>query len=101
MNPPKPRVIEAKLSNLPSTLDETYERILNGIDEDYQADAFSALMWLACSTRPLTLEELEEVCIVDSRAMPYVDEINRGSLGDVVVILGSLVTVTSEYVISH
>lgn len=96
MNPPKPKVIEAKLKNLPDTLDETYERMLNGIDEEYKADAFKALMWLAFSRRPLTLREMEEVCIVEPKSTPFVDEINRGSPGDIVLVLGSLVTVTTE-----
>jgi ankyrin repeat protein len=52
------RHIAEVLKNLPSSLDETYERMLLGIDPDYREQAVTLLKWLAYSQRPLTLAEL-------------------------------------------
>jgi ankyrin repeat protein len=51
------------LNNLPKTLDETYERILLSIDQDYRDIVLEALRWLCFSTEVLTLAKLAEAAI--------------------------------------
>jgi hypothetical protein len=53
------------LKSLPKTLDETYDRILMNIDEQYIGDAFKVLQFLAFSARPVKIEEVAEVLAVD------------------------------------
>ena len=46
------------LEKLPKTLDETYERVLNNIDEDNRDHARRLLHCIAVAIRPLRVEEL-------------------------------------------
>lgn len=92
----KLKYITAKLNSLPATLYKTYERMLDEIDPVYKDEALRVLKWLAFSRMPLTLQEVEEVCITDPQSMPYVDEENRGSPGDIVEIISSLVAVETK-----
>ncbi|KAL1604848.1 hypothetical protein SLS60_004388 [Paraconiothyrium brasiliense] len=57
------RDIEKALRELPPTLDATYERILQSIDEHDRPDAMSILRWLAFAKEPMTLEELAEAAV--------------------------------------
>jgi ankyrin repeat protein len=59
------RDIPSVLNYLPKTLDETYERILQGIPERMQSDAHRIFQWLTVSSRPLRVEELAEVFTMD------------------------------------
>jgi hypothetical protein len=53
------------LATLPKTLDETYERVLNNINEDNREHARRLLYCLAVSVRPLRVEELAEILTFD------------------------------------
>ena len=53
------------LRSLPHNLDETYERILCSIDENYVHDARRILTLLCFSNRPLTVAELADAYAVD------------------------------------
>ena len=53
------------LNQLPKTLDETYDRILLRIPEDYHHDAQIVLTLLAFSHRPITLAEVAEAVAID------------------------------------
>ena len=53
------------LHSLPSTLEETYERILLSIRRESRSDVVGLLQWLAFSACPLTLLELAEVFAID------------------------------------
>lgn len=53
------------LDSLPTTLNETYDRILCKIDPLYQLEVLQVLQWLTCSLRPLSLEEVAELFAVD------------------------------------
>ncbi|KAJ5140290.1 NACHT nucleoside triphosphatase [Penicillium atrosanguineum] len=53
------------LRTLPRDLDETYERILCGIRDEYVEDVRRLLTVLCVSTRPLTVEELIDAHAVD------------------------------------
>jgi hypothetical protein len=61
------------LRTLPRDLDETYERILCSIDEDYVEDVPRVLTVLCFSTRPLTVNELIDAVAVDLRESPHLD----------------------------
>jgi hypothetical protein len=66
------------LKSLPKTLDDTYARILDNIDEeDNSKDAFKILQWLAYSARPLRIEEMVEVIAVGIEGSPLFDPKNR------------------------
>jgi hypothetical protein len=55
--------VQKALKSLPKTLDETYERILLAIDEEYQRVALEALRWLCFSTKVLDINELAEAAV--------------------------------------
>ena len=59
------RKISRVLKELPKTLDETYEQILQGIDEEKRDDAHRIFQWLTVSSRPLHVEELAEAFAID------------------------------------
>jgi ankyrin repeat protein len=50
--------LRATLSSLPSTLGETYTRILDGIDESHRPQVYRILQCVCFSMRPLRVEEL-------------------------------------------
>ncbi|KAK8132226.1 hypothetical protein PG999_000399 [Apiospora kogelbergensis] len=53
--------IRRVLARLPKGLNQTYERMLDTIDEDYVQDASAVLRWLCYSRLPLTLKQLAEI----------------------------------------
>ena len=57
------------LAELPETLDETYERILSEIPKSNRVYAHRLLQCLTVSFRPLDVEELGEVLVVDFTAI--------------------------------
>ena len=56
------------LNELPETLDETYERILRGINKAQKDDARRLLQCLTVAVRPLRVEELAELLAFDFQA---------------------------------
>ncbi|KAH9007381.1 hypothetical protein EDB83DRAFT_2302272 [Lactarius deliciosus] len=56
------------LNELPESLDETYERILKGINKTQKDDARRLLQCLAVAVRPLRVEELAELLAFDFEA---------------------------------
>ena len=59
------RNLRGILEKLPRTLDETYERVLNDIDEDNREHARRLLHCIAAAIRPLRVEELAEILAFD------------------------------------
>ena len=53
------------LGELPETLDETYDRILKGINKAQKDNAHRLLQCLAVAVRPLLVEELAEILAFD------------------------------------
>jgi ankyrin repeat protein len=53
------------LNELPDSLDETYERILRGINKAQKEDARRLLLCLTVAARPLRVEELAELLAFD------------------------------------
>lgn len=60
-----PTATKAALYSLPKSLDQTYDRILQSIPDEYRQQAQTALQWLAYSARPLHLSELAEAVAVE------------------------------------
>ena len=56
------------LNELPESLDETYERILKGINKAQKEDARRMLQCLTVAARPLRVEELAELLAFDFQA---------------------------------
>jgi ankyrin repeat protein len=56
------------LNELPESLDETYERILKGINKARKEDARRLLQCLTVAARPLRVEELAELLAFDFQA---------------------------------
>ncbi|KAL5325365.1 hypothetical protein ACEPPN_006490 [Leptodophora sp. 'Broadleaf-Isolate-01'] len=83
------------LKSLPKTLDETYDRILRSIDEDYSQDAFRILQWLVYSARPLRIEEMVEVIAIDTEQSQFNPENRLPDPRDLLTICSSLVTTIS------
>jgi hypothetical protein len=90
-------MLQKALSGLPPDLDQTYERILASIDEDYFQYAFRILQWVAFSIRPLTMNEVAEVVAIDAKRDPPFDrdEVLEDPL-EVLNICSSLVNVTDD-----
>jgi hypothetical protein len=61
------------LKALPTTLDETYERILCTISDEDSESTIRILQWLVFSSRPLSVEELAEVVAIDVEREPAFD----------------------------
>ena len=59
------RYISSTLDELPETLDETYERILQGIPKKMKKDAHRIFQWIMVSSRPLRVEEVAEVFAIN------------------------------------
>ena len=57
--------LQKALKALPTTLDETYERILCTISDEDSEYAMRILQWLVFSSRPLSVEELAEVVAIN------------------------------------
>ena len=87
-----------ELQRLPKTLDETYARILSNIEDEYQQYARRALVWLAFSIRPLSIEELAEAAVVDPQIDPPFDPDQQfiNPRENILEILDSLVIISSS-----
>ncbi|SMY29321.1 unnamed protein product [Zymoseptoria tritici ST99CH_1A5] len=92
----KPKYVKDALLSLPSTLDETYERMLTGIEERYREEALTLLQWITYARSPLTLGELAEATIINPEGTGSVDLDERGDIEDTLDILTGLVTVTGH-----
>ena len=66
----KIKLLKRALKTLPKTLDETYERILSNIPDDYVEDVRRVLQCLICAFHPLDLREVADIVAIDS-AEPY------------------------------
>jgi ankyrin repeat protein len=58
------------LSSLPRSLDDTYRRILESIEEQEQGHVRRILQWLCFSKRPLRLEEIAVIYEIADRVHP-------------------------------
>ncbi|KAF2242108.1 ankyrin, partial [Trematosphaeria pertusa] len=88
--------LQATLSSLPATLDETYSRILGSIEPEQARDAMKILSWLCFAFRPPTVEELVEALAVDLETLEYDATQRLQDPEDILAICGSLVTRASD-----
>jgi ankyrin repeat protein len=72
-----PASVRRILAELPETLDETYERILQEIPKSNNVHAHRLLQCLTVAVRPLRLEELAEVLAVDFGTSDGVPKLNE------------------------
>ncbi|KAF8499924.1 hypothetical protein JB92DRAFT_2677543, partial [Gautieria morchelliformis] len=92
-----PAALEKALTRLPTTLYETYDRILTDIDEDYRKDALSLLQWLAFSVGTSSLNEALDVLATepDAEDGSLFDRSRRlWDPRDILTICSSLVAIT-------
>jgi ankyrin repeat protein len=91
-------MLQKALATLPPTLDQTYDRILAGIDVDYSQYALRILQWLTFSARPLSIDEVAEVVAIDTRRDPAFDrdEVLEDPM-EVLNICSSLVTTMVDH----
>ncbi|OWY52202.1 HET-like protein [Alternaria alternata] len=92
-------MLRKSLASLPRTLDQTYDRILTAIGEEYAEYAMRILQWLTFSARPLSVEEVAEVVAIDVARDPAFDrdEVLEDPL-EALNICSSLVTITTNEV---
>jgi ankyrin repeat protein len=91
------KMLQKALATLPPNLDQTYDRILDAIDEDYFQYALRILQWLTFSARPLPIDEVAEVVALDGNRDPAFDrdEVLEDPL-EVLNICSSLVTMAVD-----
>ncbi|KAI0154524.1 WD40-repeat-containing domain protein [Xylariaceae sp. FL1272] len=99
--------IRRALDRLPKDLNQTYERMLSAIDDNYVGEAVSILRWLSYSKKQITLSQLAEVAAfrtnadIENHPVPYEKEFDVefdtnyrfGDPSDILSILRGLVTV--------
>ena len=73
-----PASVQRTLTELPESLDETYERILKEIKKPNRAHAQRVLQCLVVATRPLRVSELTEVLAVDFDNAEGIPMLNPG-----------------------
>nr|OQO18690.1 hypothetical protein B0A51_14563 [Rachicladosporium sp. CCFEE 5018] len=90
--------VRRALQDLPKTLDETYARILQQIDEgENTEEALKILRWLAYAERPLMADELLEVTgiVIDEAHTRFDEDEVLEDPRDILRICSSLVSITS------
>ncbi|KAF5690614.1 ankyrin repeat [Fusarium denticulatum] len=65
------------LGDLPTGLDETYNRLLMGLNSKYERQILGSLKWLALSRRPLHLNELAEIFIFRPETVTRIHKAER------------------------
>lgn len=65
------RDVQRELESLPTSLDETYERILTQVPPIHKEKLYKLLRWLIFAARPVSLDELAEVMAVDHESQCY------------------------------
>jgi hypothetical protein len=93
----QPQDIRGALKSLPEALDETYKRILLGIDIKHYPKVIAALQWITYSRRPIQVGELAEAVVIDPTADIPFNPAERLCEPDwLVQILSSLVAISNQ-----
>ena len=98
-----PQNVRRVLTELPASLDETYERMLREILKANPDQAHRLLQCLTVATRPLSVDELAEVLALDFGAKDGIPVLNKDWLWDdeqhgVLSTCSSLIVVVEGYV---
>jgi len=89
------------LESLPKTLEDTYLRILQSIDEDYTETVQKLLRWLVRGTREMTMKELAIAIAVDPHAEnENFDPGEQMDPEDIVAFCSSLLIISDDNKIS-
>lgn len=88
--------VSARLNDLPKDLDDHYSRVLSGIPECYAHIARRAFWWMACSKRPLYLEEVAAAATFTLDPLPQSVEVELSSPYDIIDICAKLVTTSPD-----
>ncbi|KAH7071510.1 hypothetical protein BKA63DRAFT_74120 [Paraphoma chrysanthemicola] len=95
--------LQRVLLSLPEGLFETYDRILERVDDIDQEYVLRALKWLVGSERPLSLEELAEAIAIDVSQALF--DLNNRFIEpeEILELCGSLVSIRSDHkvVLAH
>jgi ankyrin repeat protein len=86
------------LQELPKTLDETYDRILTRIPDEYWKEAHSILQWIAYSACPMSLSEVAEAIVIDPQSQRFNPDERLFDIRYVLEICSSLLTLSQEKV---
>lgn len=88
------RTLKIALNTLPSTLDETYSRVLRSIPDEQRDDVIRLLQLLVYSDEPLNLEEAVDAIAVSCTAKPYFDPEYRTPIhSEIIISCASLVMI--------
>lgn len=86
------------LQSLPKTLDDTFSRMLNNVDDLYKSDFIRILQFLTYSERPLTKNEIVDAIAVDTGRRPQFDARNRMSdPEEITTYCPGLVSITRDH----
>ncbi|KAJ5716477.1 hypothetical protein N7493_008388 [Penicillium malachiteum] len=87
------RMLHQSLKSLPTTLEETYARILAGIDFSHREYTTRILQFLTYSGRPVTIEESVDIVAVDSSGETAFDfELRMPEPLEIARVCSSLIT---------
>ncbi|KAJ5702549.1 hypothetical protein N7488_010097 [Penicillium malachiteum] len=87
------RILRQSLKSLPTTLEETYARILASIDFSHREYATRILQFLTYSERPVTIKESVDIMAVDSSGETSFDfELRMPEPLDIARVCPSLIT---------
>ncbi|KAH9216165.1 hypothetical protein DL95DRAFT_387922, partial [Leptodontidium sp. 2 PMI_412] len=89
----RPSEIDKILNKLPKGLEETYDRLLQRVEDDDVPEIALALKWLSLAKRPLYIEEVIEASILDVDKTTILDADRRMSTAQLLSCLTGLVTV--------
>lgn len=84
--------VKRALSSLPSSLEGSYMRILQGIDKVDVEFARRTLLWLAYAANPLTLAELSQAVVLESNFEWLDPDSMLNDPKDILEICGSLIS---------
>jgi hypothetical protein len=91
------RMLRKALRSLPVTLEQTYGRILAGIDETLRDHAIRILQFLAYTKRPLKIQEAVDAIAVDLNGDPTFDPAFRlPEPREIAKVCASLVTLEAK-----
>jgi hypothetical protein len=86
--------VRQSLSELPETLDGTYDRNLNNIPKLYRREAQCALQLLAVSYHPLSISEVAEAVVINCEKDEFELDRRLRSDEDILEICSSLVVLS-------
>ncbi|KAF3206421.1 hypothetical protein TWF679_008727 [Orbilia oligospora] len=96
------RSLQKTLNSLPTTLDETYARILRGIPEEHKQSALIILQFLTYSPRPLKIKEVIDAIAVDTETDEYFNPKYRmPNPNEVLSYCSGLVVAVPVHVVKH